>query len=118
MPTISPYGFDRLFRVPSWELNFAKPSTIADVVSLLDDGSYKLEIEVPGFSKENISLLTKDGQLYVTLNHANKPEKKFSYKLNNKIDPDSIKATCKDGILTVVCPLRESVTKSVTIVID
>jgi HSP20 family protein len=81
-----------------------------------DDGSYLLEIEVPGYSKENINLSIKEGKLYVNANREGKSTKSFVYKLSNKINTKNISASCKDGVLTVTLPLKEP--EQITVNID
>ena len=50
--------------------------------------AYRLDIEMPGFTKENISLDFKDGYLTVGV----------------KSDEKAITASYKDGILSIVAP--------------
>lgn len=107
MSTITPYVFDRFFSTPSW--NWTSSQTIvAEEITQLDDGSYKIDIEVPGYSKEHIDIVAKEGYLFLVLKQENKKERKLTYRLSPKIDPTKITANCKNGILTVLCPIHET----------
>lgn len=81
-----------------------------------DDNNYQLEIEVPGYSKENIDLSVKEGKLYVNANREGKSTKTFVYKLSNKINTKNLSASCKDGVLIVNLPLKEP--EQITVNID
>lgn len=85
-----------------------KKQSFTDSVSVADDGSYKLEIEVPGYSREDIAVTAEGNLLKLTLKREDKEEKKLSYRLSSKVDLANIKATCKNGILTIQCPVKES----------
>lgn len=108
MSTISPYVFDRLFGTSSF--GWVNPSTplFLDEVVQQDDGSYRMDIAVPGYSKENIEMVAKDGYLNITLKQENRKDKNLTYKLTNKIDTTKISASCNNGVLTVLCPILES----------
>lgn len=107
MSTISPYVFDRLFGTSSFGWVNQNP-VFTDEVYQQDDGSYRMDIAVPGYSKENIDIVAKDGYLYITLKQENRNDKNLSYKLTSKIDTTKITANCKNGVLTVLCPILES----------
>lgn len=118
MTTLSTHSYDamfnRFFGLPTYSLETTKSDTFVDEITRLDDGTYKLVIEVPGFSKEHATVQAKDSVLTVHLKNDTK-EKKTTYRLGKSVDQDKITATCKDGILTVLCPMRETVAKTVNV---
>jgi HSP20 family molecular chaperone IbpA len=106
MSTLAPY-FD-IFNFPrnsSWESHLYN---LQDEVTHEADGSCKLTIEVPGYSRENVSLATKGSQLVITLQRPEKNKKTLTYRLGSKVDISAISSSCKDGILTVLCPIKAS----------
>jgi len=106
-----PYVFSNVFFDPTFDI-----SSKQALVTKKDDNNYHLEIEVPGFSKENINLSVKEGKLYVTAEREGKSTKNFIYKLNSKINTSKIAASCKDGILNVILPIKE--TEQIKVKID
>ena len=85
------------------------------------DGDYHIEMEVPGFNKEDISIEVQDGYLNITAEKENKrdeedknyirKERSFgkyqrSFYLGN-LDIDQIKASFNDGVLNIVVPKME-----------
>ena len=121
MSTLSTHPYDaiynRFFGLPSFTTLDTKADQFVDEITRLEDGTYKLVLEVPGFAKEHVSVQAKDSVLTVNLKNETK-EKKAVYRLSKSIDQDKITATCKDGILTVLCPMRESVSKTVNVSVD
>ncbi len=89
------------------------------------DGNYNIELDIPGYNKEDIKIECEDGILSVTA------EKKNEYNEENEdkkyirrervygkvtrtfsfsdIDEDAIKAEFKDGILKIAIPKSEKV---------
>ena len=87
-----------------------------DIVEKED--SYQLQIEVPGFKKEDIKVNLKDGYLTINAKTDSKTEEKDtegniirrerysgsmsrSYYLGDNVKPEDISANCADGILKV-----------------
>lgn len=70
------------------------------------NGSCKLEVEVPGYNSENISIVTKKEKLLITIRKEAKAQKELQFTVSNKFDLTKITAKCKDGILTVLIPLK------------
>ena len=86
---------------------------------------YEVEVELPGFSSEEVSMQVKEHTLIIKstdkLNVADAEEgKKYLYKENNAkgtferqlivpddADESKIKASMKNGMLTVVVPKKE-----------
>ncbi len=87
------------------------------------DGNYHIEMDLPGFKKEDISIEAKDGYLTIkaTKNESNNEEDdsrnyirreriygsyERSFTLGD-LDQDSISASFNDGTLVVVVPKKE-----------
>lgn len=71
-----------------------------DVRGKQDDvGGRNLEIEVPGASAKDVSVTVNGGHLTVTV----KGRRPFTrqYLLSVRVDPSNIRATVKDGLLTL-----------------
>ena len=107
MSTLTTYDamFNRFFGLPSFSLETASYN---DEITQEADGSYKLTVEVPGYNRDHVTLSTKETQLVVTLQQPNKEKKSLTYRLGSKIDQTKIAATCKDGLLTITCPVKQS----------
>lgn len=104
---LTPYDavFNRFFGLPHSE---SHAYNLYDDITQEADGSYKLTLEVPGYNKNHVSLKTKGAQLVITLQRSEKDKKTLSYRLGSKVDTSAITATCKDGVLTVLCPVKAS----------
>ena len=70
------------------------------------NGSCKLEVEVPGYSSENIAVVSKKGKLLINIQNEGKVQKELEFSIANKFDSSNITAKCKNGILTILLPLR------------
>ncbi len=87
---------------------------------------YELQVELPGYKKEDISLDLKDGYLVVRAEHNeenNEKDKKGnfirrersygscsrSYYVGKNINEEDIKASLDNGILNVVVPKKEQI---------
>lgn len=89
------------------------------------DGNYHIEMDVPGFSKKDISVEAKDGYLTVTASKDNETEEKDDSKnyirrervygkyersfYVGDLDEDKIDAEFKDGCLKITVPKKEEV---------
>lgn len=93
------------------------------------DGKYHIEMDVPGYNKNDISIEVKDGYLTVTAeksNEENTEEKNYikrervygkyqrSFYLGD-LDIDNVEASFADGTLKVVVPKKEVVENKRTI---
>jgi len=107
---LAPYDaiYNRFFGLPQTSAWNTHSYDVNDEIVQEADGSYKLTVEVPGFSRENVSLTTKGTQLVINLQRPEKDKKTLTYHLGSKVDASGITATCKDGILTVLCPVKAS----------
>jgi HSP20 family protein len=85
------------------------------------DGSYHLTAEVPGMSKDDISVSIHDGLVTVSgKKESTKEEKESNYymketqygsfsrsfRLPGEVEEEKVDATYKDGVLTVVMPKK------------
>ncbi len=83
------------------------------------DGKYLLEIDIPGYDKEDIKIELKDGYLVVTAEKDDEKEDKHakylkrerfsgmcsrSYYVGDNVTEEDIKASFKNGILTIEFP--------------
>ena len=89
------------------------------------DGNYHIEMDVPGFSKKDISVEAKDGYLTVTASKDNETEEKDDSKnyirrervygkyersfYVGDLDEDKIDAEFKDGCLKITVPKKEEI---------
>ena len=84
------------------------------------DGLYNIEMDLPGFKKENINLDYKDGYLKVSAKNVVEENEDKKYIRRERsvsectrdfyvgdIDESSITASFKDGILTISVPKEE-----------
>ncbi len=83
--------------------------------------NFRLELLVPGFSKNEIEISVENNYLIVKSDYkdASKPEYKYThvefaknaferrYKLSEKLNPEAISAEFKNGILTITLPKLE-----------
>jgi HSP20 family molecular chaperone IbpA len=80
-----------------------------------DEASTKIEVVVPGYSKEELKLEVFDDILKLSCDIK---DKKFSrkWKLDSSVDVESIKAENKNGILSIsLMKKKENKTKYITI---
>lgn len=91
------------------------------------DKEYVIEMDLPGYEKENIKINIADGYLTIhavsSKNSSEKEEGKFvrkerylgecsrSFYIGDDVNEDSIKASFKNGILKVEIPKKEAVEK-------
>jgi len=114
--------FDEMFKDPF----FTSPRWLDSSLTMKTDvqekdGNYMIDIELPGYTKEDIHAELKEGYLTITANHnENKEEKdqegnfirrerytgscKRSFYVGNTVKQEEIKAEFKDGILRLAVP--------------
>jgi HSP20 family protein len=133
---------DRINRI--FNESFGRSRDVDDEVSLYDwrppvdifetDDGIVLKVELPGIGKDDVSVEIKDNVLslkgerlldpQIKDEHYYRKERAFgkfhrSFSLQEPIKPDLIKATFKDGILTIEIPRpEEEKPKQVTVKID
>lgn len=119
--------FDDFFGDSFWNTPsmFSGISTSAMKTDIRDrDGSYEIDMELPGFSKEDVQAELKDGYLTIHANHSTDKEEKEdngkylrrerysgsyhrSFYVGDAVTENDIKAKFKDGILTIDVPKLE-----------
>ena len=97
------------------------------------DGLYNIEMDIPGFNKEDIKIECNEGVLTITAEKAEEEENDESKKYKRKervynktsrsfsfadIDEDAIKAEFKNGTLLLTIPKKEKVETKKVINID
>lgn len=115
--------FDDVFRFPFNTLQKSKvPGMNVDVQEF--DDRFLMDIELPGYTKEDIQADLKDGYLNISANHTEKKEEKDekgryirreryygqcqrSFFVGKNITQEDIKANFRDGILQLVIPKKE-----------
>ena len=87
----------------------------SDVIA--DNGTeFVATIDVPGVSKEDITLDIQDGYLEVKAERkSNKTVKTRYVKVSNKVDQQNIKASLTDGVLTVTLPKKKQKKIEITV---
>jgi HSP20 family protein len=85
------------------------------------DGAIRLQIELPGLERENVSITVENNQLVVS---GSRPDWSVdgtvlvrerrvgdyyrAFTLDNTVDADAIEATMRNGVLDLTIPLTES----------
>lgn len=95
-----------------WDLSRPYKSTFAIDET---DSSYDMEIAIPGLSKKDILIETKDGDLTVSYEAKNGNQNSFMassfkkiFKVPEDVNVNKIKATTDNGILKITFPKKES----------
>ena len=93
-----------------------------------EQNHYQIEIELPGYNKEDIHADLKDGYLTISAEHKEENEKKDhkgnyirrerrygncsrSFYVGKEMTEEDIKASFKNGILTLLVPKKEPTTE-------
>lgn len=79
-----------------------------------EKGEGKLEIELPGFSKDQIMIEVSGGNLLVEAKKEKKEYKK-SWVLDKAFDVETVKAEMKDGLLTITFMAMKPTKHTVTV---
>ena len=111
--------FDEIFRDPFFTKNETKLMK-TDIKETEDD--YIIDIDLPGYEKENIKIEVTDGYLTVNAKTNTKNDEKNekfvrkeryfgecsrSFYVGDNVETEDIKATYKNGTLTVTVPKKE-----------
>ncbi|EEG72916.1 Hsp20/alpha crystallin family protein [[Clostridium] hylemonae] len=114
--------FDDMFKDPFFSRPFENSSSQIMKTDIHEkDGSYMIEMELPGYAKEDIKADLKDGYLTITANRDETKEEKDakgnclhkerytgscnrSFYVGDKITQDDIKASFRDGVLLLQIP--------------
>ncbi len=121
--------FDSFFSYPSFQTSApawrAKASTMMQT-DVQDKGdSYELDVELPGFKKEDVTVELKDGYLTITAEHNENNDEKNSegkyirrerftghcsrrFFIGKNIQEEDIKARYENGILNLTFPKEEA----------
>ena len=108
--------FDEVFMDPFFS---EKENKIMKTDIKEKDGNYVLEVDVPGYNKENIQIELHEGYITVTATHNEEKEDKNSkylkrerftgmcsrsYYVGENVTEEDIKANFRNGILTIEFP--------------
>ncbi len=117
--------FDDVFSVP---FGFSKTGAKASVSSMNADvqefeDKYQLDLELPGYKKEDIQAELKDGYLTINAEHSDSREEKEegkyirrerfygkcqrSFYVGDAVTHEDIQAKFENGILEVIIPKKE-----------
>ena len=114
--------FDEMFKDPFFTRPFENSSTQIMKTDIHDkDGNYMIEMELPGYAKEDIRADLKDGYLTITASKNETKEEKDakgncirkerytgtcnrSFYVGEQVTQDNIRAAFKDGILSLQVP--------------
>ena len=89
------------------------------------DEEYRIDVVAPGLDKSDMSVKVEDNQLYVSYDNENTDKTERVYyrsftrywKLPSDVDPTSIRADYKQGILSLFVPREAPATNSIEIAI-
>ena len=89
------------------------------------DEEYRIDIVAPGLDKSDMNVKVENNQLYVSYDNENTDKSERVYyrsftrywKLPSDVDPTSIRADYKQGILSVFVPRETAATTSIDIAI-
>lgn len=117
--------FDDFFRTP-----FAEPTRTYPTASMKTDiteteNSYKIDMDLPGFAKEDVQAELKDGYMTITAEHSKNTDEKDtdgkvirrerfqgicqrSFYVGDAVTEEDIKAKFKDGVLTLEVPKKQA----------
>ncbi|XP_015917768.1 protein lethal(2)essential for life [Parasteatoda tepidariorum] len=88
--------------------------------------NYQVELDMEGMDPEDIKITLKNNELTVTARKEEKGsdgshfirENKYHYTLPDNINPDAIRSTLADGILTIEAPLPALESKEIPVNIE
>ena len=114
--------FDDFFRDPFFTRPFENASSQIMKTDIHEkDGNYVIDMELPGYAKEDIKADLKDGYMTITASRNETKEDKDakgncirkerytgscnrSFYVGDAVTEEDIKASFKDGVLTMVVP--------------
>ncbi len=113
------------------EKNCLKERMVSPPVDITQtEKEFRVEMNVPGFDKDEISVRVNDDRLLIEgKSHADQYDQDLNYeirewmksdftkefRLSNEIERDSIDAKCKDGILTINLKTKHSTFQTINI---
>lgn len=108
---------DDVFTFPYGAAQVLSDAFVYDSVKTEKDGSTKISVVVPGYSKEDLKLEAADGTLKLWSELEGKSFKRI-WKVSDNVDTKKIKADCKNGILTISLFMKEKNSKVSSITIE
>jgi len=96
-------GFERFMNEAFKRFGFGTP--FHDLEE--DDKSWTLTVDMPGVTKEHLSLQIDGRLVRIETGAESKRQFKASYELPNDIDPQACEARLENGVLTVKLAKRE-----------
>ena len=118
--------FDEFFNDSFWPVSRQSRSGVRSMNTDIKetDENYQIEMELPGFSKEDVQADLKDGYLTIQASHSESGDSKDengkylrkerysgscsrSFYVGEAVTQEDIKAKFTDGILTVLVPKKE-----------
>ena len=118
--------FDDMFKDPFFTRPYDNSSSQIMKTDIHDkDGNYIIEMELPGYAKEDIKADLKDGYLTITANKSESKEEKDakgncihkerytgtcnrSFYVGDAVTQEDIKAKFEDGTLKMLVPKKEA----------
>jgi len=110
MFTLKTQPFKSIFNDPIWkELEEEYQAAFKGYASTEDEDGFTFEMAVPGLAKEDLSVKIVKGRLNIKSETENKWTKKFDkiFILPEDSDSKKVKASVKNGVLTVKIPLKK-----------
>ncbi len=116
--------FDDFFRTPMFHGSRLNTTGLMSTDITEKDGSYQIEMDLPGFDKSDVSAELKDGYLTISAknNRENEDHDKSgkvirreryqgvcqrSFYVGEAVTEEDIQAKFKDGVLTLTVPKKE-----------
>ena len=107
--------------------NYPVVNTMRSDIKEFED-SYQIDMQLPGYAKEEVEVSIKDGYLTVSANHEESKDEKDangkyirkecyrgscerSFYVGDHITSENVKASFKDGMLTLTLPKQEALPK-------
>lgn len=84
---------------------FVSMSSVNNITKSTDGKPYKLEYEIPGYSKEDVNITINNDVLLITAENA---KRKFIKRiiLNDECDYNAVTAKLENGILCIEIPIK------------
>lgn len=116
--------FDDFFQTPFWNGSQTTTAAAMNTDITESDNGYQIEMDLPGFAKEDVNASLKDGYLTIAAQHKTENEEKDkggkvirreryqgmckrSFYVGEQITEEDIQAKFKDGVLTLFVPKKE-----------